>query len=176
MTARFSLLVALAAFACGLAGPVGAEETPQARLTAPFGYADADRNGVNDLFRDADGNGMDDVTGRVYLHLYPYCDKDQDGRNDYYQDADGDGKNDLYRPGKRIGDYFLMLTLDADDDGHNDVTGKRIPGYKLAKPFRKAADSIAESRDETSQEVQAGQEQAPRQCLPPPRPADSGQK
>ena len=37
MTARFSLLVALAAFACGLAGPVGAEETRRPGSPPPSG-------------------------------------------------------------------------------------------------------------------------------------------
>jgi hypothetical protein len=173
-----SVLVALAAVAVwGLAGPAYPQEESPNRLSAPFGFADANHDGINDLFRDADGDGIDDVTGKVYLHVFPYCDSDHDGKNDYWQDADGDGKNDLYLPGKRIGNYFLVLALDGDDDGLNDVTGKRIPGYKMALPFRKAADSIADRKKTgTGDESKAGQDQSIPQCYAPPAPPPAAGK
>ena len=172
-----SVFIVLAAVAVwGLAGPAypqEQEETP-GRLSAPFGFADANHDGVNDLFRDVDGDGIDDVTGNLYLHLFPYCDNDHDGKNDYWQDADGDGRNDLYRPGKRIGDYFLMLNLDGDDNGLNDVTGKRVTGYQVAKPFRSAVDSIAERRSETSNADAPPQSETKLpQCSAPPPPPEA---
>ena len=123
------------------------DEHGSACLGVPYGFEDADKDGVNDLFRDADGDGLDDVSGKPYLHAYPYADRDGDEKNDYFQDADGNGKNDLFKPGKHIKNYFLILFLDADNNGLNDVTGRRIPGYKLAKPFRNAADSIVEQEE-----------------------------
>ena len=142
-SALFAIVVLFAAV-FPLAGPSLAEEQGSAILKAPYGFEDVDKDGVNDLFRDAEGDGLDDVTGKAYLHTYPYCDKDGDGKNDFFQDADGNGRNDLFKHGKRIGKVFLRLSLDADDDGKNDVTGRHVPGYKLGKPFRRAADSLVE--------------------------------
>jgi hypothetical protein len=173
-----NLVTLLAAAAVwGLAGPAYPQEEGANSLSTPFGFADANHDGSNDLFRDANGDGIDDVTAKLYLHLFPYCDNDHDGKNDYWQDADGDGKNDLYLPGKRIGNYFLMLYLDADDDGLNDVTGKRVPGSRIAKPFRGAADSIADRKKSAPvEEGKSGQAQSIPQCIPPPAPpAEAGE-
>lgn len=142
-----ALPLAVTAAVVLFAGVAFSDEHGPACLGTPYGFQDADKDGVNDLFRDADGNGQDEVSGKPYLHAYPYADRDGDKKNDYFQDADGNGKNDLFKPGKHIGNYFLILFLDADNNGLNDVTGRRIPGYKLAKPFRQAADSIAEQEE-----------------------------
>lgn len=157
-------VVILSATFFSLTGTALCEEGGSEILQTPYGFRDADKDGVNDLFRDADGDGLDDVTGKAYLHVYPYCDSDKDGKNDFFQDADGNGKNDLFKPGKRIGDVFLRLFLDANDDGRNDVTGDHIPGYNLGKPFRRAADSIAEQ--EAKEAETPGKKTAPDTPLP----------
>lgn len=89
-----------------------------------FGWVDADGDGVNDRFRDADGdgindvapgafagmtfhigfcgthtdadgNGIDDLTGFPYHHGFGWVDLNNDGVNDAFVDADSDGINDL---------------------------------------------------------------------------------
>lgn len=97
-----------------------------------FGWADADHDGMNDRFGDADGdtviddqrgshagmpyrfgflmphpdangNGIDDLTGGPYGHGFGWVDANMDGMNDAYHDADGDGFNDLTGHGYVMG-------------------------------------------------------------------------
>ena len=87
-------------------------------------YLDADRDGRNDRFRDADGDGVDDVSGKKYPHRFRYQDEDGDGLNDLFRDLDGDGVNDL--SGALVdadGDGVFDNVIDHDGDGKNDVTG-----------------------------------------------------
>lgn len=89
-----------------------------------FGWADADGDGINDRFLDsqgdgindvvqgpfagmsfhigfgsphvdADGNGIDDVSGFPYRHGFGWVDLDGDGVNDAFIDTNGDGINDF---------------------------------------------------------------------------------
>lgn len=89
-----------------------------------FGWVDADGDGINDRFRDrdgnsindvdrgpfagmpyhvgfgrphidADGNGLDDVTGMPFRHGFGWVDADGDGVNDAFVDIGGDGVNDI---------------------------------------------------------------------------------
>ena len=48
----------------------------------PFGFEDTDRNGINDHFADANGDGVNDVDGQPYTHNFKFEDKDKDGKND----------------------------------------------------------------------------------------------
>jgi hypothetical protein len=95
---------------------------------APFdaaGYVDADQNGINDRFCDAQGDGVNDVTGKAYAHYFGYTDRDGDGINDLFRDVDGDGVNDLdARVEHRDGDGRCVNVVDGDGDGRNDVTGE----------------------------------------------------
>lgn len=60
-----------------------------------LGFVDANRDGINDRFRDAEGDGRDDVSGTPYPHRFAFADQNQDGSNDLFVDRDGDGVNDL---------------------------------------------------------------------------------
>lgn len=86
---------------------------------AAAGWLDSDGDGRHDRFRDANGDGINEVTGLAYAHRFAWADRDQDRLNDLFRDADGDGVNDLARKGEsRPTDV-----LDVDGDGRNDVTG-----------------------------------------------------
>lgn len=116
------------------------------------GFQDFDKNGVNDKFADANGDGVNDVTGQTYPCHFKYQDKDGDGVNDLWKDADGDGVNDylgdiqkaLVRWVDQDGDGIADETvgqlkgkdlkqhaLDMDQDGLNDITGLKITGRDL---------------------------------------------
>lgn len=89
-----------------------------------YTYIDADKDNHNDVFLDADGDGVNDVDGLRYRHNFQFVDKNGDGINDVFRDANGDGVNDLDRKktGAKKGEYREFL--DADGDGVNDITGK----------------------------------------------------
>ena len=103
------------------------------------GYIDADRDGANDLFRDADGDGIDDVSGKPYPHRFSFVDQDRDGRNDVFADQDGDGVND--RSGRYVDrdrDGICDNVIDFDGNGVNDITGlkytrKSLQGYRYGR-------------------------------------------
>ncbi|HFD04862.1 MAG TPA: hypothetical protein ENJ25_01805, partial [Firmicutes bacterium] len=79
------------------------------------GYHDRDKNHINDLFKDANGDGINDITGKRYKHRFPFIDKNKDGINDFFIDTNGDGINDvkskLYRK--------LYPCIDYNNDGIN---------------------------------------------------------
>lgn len=113
------------------------------------GFVDQNKDGTNDRFRDANGDGVNDVDQKPYSHLFQFRDQNQDGLNDLWQDNDGDGVNDLMvlilkergirpklpwidRDGDGVLDpdvkpvYEVELTefvLDSNQDKKNDVTG-----------------------------------------------------
>lgn len=91
-------------------------------LEPPFKFQDSNQDGINELFRDADGDGVDDISGIPYQHNYEWKDSNNDGKNDFFQDADGNGENDL----SRGIDSNSIVALDYDQDGKNDVTQKQI--------------------------------------------------
>lgn len=117
-----AMIAAAVLICCALPHQVTADSTD---VTA-VGWADADGDGRNDLFRDADGDGKCDVTGRAYAHHFAFEDEDEDGRNDGFRDADGDGVNDL--DGAMVDgddDGRCDNVIDADGDHRNDITGQK---------------------------------------------------
>ena len=118
--------------------PLAAEEAPPQDVAPPQprGYVDLDRDGLNDRFRDANGDGIDDVGGRSYPHRFRFADADQDGINDVFVDQDGDGVNDLdARYQDQDGDGICDNAVDYDGDRVNDITGLRYSRRSL-KGFR----------------------------------------
>ncbi len=116
-------IVFLAAALCGAVGLAVAQETPLPAVTT-VGWIDLDDDGQHDLYRDRDGDGINDVTGKAYAHRFAWSDIDVDGLNDRYRDADGDGVNDLESTFRdRDGDGRDDNVLDLDQDDRNDVTG-----------------------------------------------------
>ncbi|MFC1538126.1 hypothetical protein ACFL6H_01760 [Candidatus Latescibacterota bacterium] len=89
-------------------------------------FSDENGDGINDLFRDADGDGKNDNSGKQYRRRFPFIDSDNDSVNDIFRDADGNGVNDLLENmvagEKEEVEYSI---IDFDDDGINDVTGKK---------------------------------------------------
>ncbi|MBK6900090.1 MAG: hypothetical protein IPH09_12780 [bacterium] len=118
MKNRLKLVTGAAIVAACATSAAGAPVVPAA------GWVDRDRDGRHDLFRDADGDGVNDVDGRAYAHPFGWADDDGDRLNDRYRDADGDGVNDLETDFRDDdGDGRDDNVLDADGDGKNDVTG-----------------------------------------------------
>lgn len=102
-----------------------------------FGFVDRNKDGKNDLFQDADGDGINDITKKPYPHGFKFEDKNGDNINDLYVDADGDGVNDL-RAGfvDLDGDGICDNAIDMNSDFINDITGlrynrKNLRGYKF---------------------------------------------
>ena len=121
------------------AGKPAKADTPGAsdrNVAASRGYVDLDRDGVNDRFRDANGDGVDDVTGKAYPHRFRFVDRDRDGVNDLFVDRDGDGVNDLdARYVDRDGDGVCDNVVDYDGDSINDISGLKYDRFSL-KGFR----------------------------------------
>ena len=110
----------------------GEIEAPATETPKEAGYADADRDGANDRFRDADGDGVDDLSGKPYPHHFDFIDEDRDGRNDVFVDQDGDGVNDLgSRYVDQDGDGICDNVIDFDGDGRNDITGLKYSRESL---------------------------------------------
>ena len=82
-----------------------------------LGYKDDDRNGVNDIFVDANGDGVNDIDKTAVYADIKFEDADNDGVNDLFSDMDGDGVNDIYLLSKK------MPVIDNNKDGINDITG-----------------------------------------------------
>ena len=116
------------------------------------GYKDANRDGINDLFADADGNGINDFGGNSYSLPFEFKDENQDGVHDLWKDADGDGVNDYLGEilmqmsrwqdtdsdgirdrvqGSLRGSELMQHVLDADNDGVNDITGQTYNGRDI---------------------------------------------
>jgi hypothetical protein len=122
--------------------------TPPVAGVAAVGFVDADRDGLNDRFRDADGDGVCDVTGRAYLRRFAVVDADGDGLNDVFIDGDGNGVNDLDDTwADADGDRVCDNVLDADGDGRNDITGEAYGdgagGWGLWRAKQRAARDVA---------------------------------
>lgn len=142
--------------ALGSPGGVGAQDAAPAgeqAVAAAVGYADVDGDGSNDLFRDANGDGVCDVTGKAYGHRYGFADVDGDRVNDLFRDADGDGVNDL--DGAWVdanGDGVCDNVLDADGDGRNDITGEPynddLGGRRFGRIDEEAGEQVAHFVDE----------------------------
>ena len=126
-------------------------QTPAAER---IGYVDANRDGINDLFRDGNGDGIDDVSARAYPHWFAFVDEDEDGINDRFIDRDGDGVNDLDgRYADRDGDGHCDNVVDHDGDGRNDITGLpysplSLNGYRYGRVFEEHRRVPPHFRDE----------------------------
>jgi hypothetical protein len=98
--------------------------------TPIIGYQDSDRDGFNDRFRDANGDGVNDVTNLPYLHQFKFEDKNRNGLNDLWIDRDGDGVNDLmFDLLRQRGVREETPWIDKDGDGIQDENVK--PKYKV---------------------------------------------
>ena len=113
------------------------DEKSQHETITVFGFLDRNKDGKNDLFQDADGDGINDITKKPYPHSFKFEDKNEDKINDLYVDADGDGVNDL-RAGfiDLDGDGICDNVIDTNHDFINDITGlrfsrKSLRGYKF---------------------------------------------
>ena len=126
----------------------------QTSVSEPIGYVDADRDGINDLFRDSNGDGIDDVSARAYPHGFGFVDEDGDGANDLFIDRDGDGVNDLDgRYADRDRDGRCDNVVDHDGDGLNDITGLpysrlSLNGYRFGRVFEEHRRVPPHFRDE----------------------------
>jgi hypothetical protein len=60
-------------------------------------------HGFTSMHTDADGDGIDDLSGMSYGHGFGWVDADGDGVNDAYADADADGVNDFTDHGYTMG-------------------------------------------------------------------------
>lgn len=103
-----------------------------------LGFVDADRDGINDRFRDADGDGRDEVSGKAYAHRFAFADQNKDGINDLFVDRDGDGVNDLDAECGQSEDGGCANVVDQDRNGANDITGLRytrtsLRGYRYGR-------------------------------------------
>lgn len=101
-----------------------------------IGWVDKNKDGINDKFHDANGDGINDVTNTKYEHHFAFVDKNKDGINDIFIDRDGDGVND-YRTEfvDKNNDGINDNVLDFDRDSINDITGlkyqnKNLMGYR----------------------------------------------
>ena len=101
-----------------------------------IGFVDKNKDGINDKFHDADGDGVNDITKEKYEHRFKFVDKDEDKVNDVFVDKDGDGVNDL---GTKFvdadKDKINDNVLDYNKDGLNDITGLKyekndLMGYR----------------------------------------------
>ena len=116
-------IVLILCLATATVSGVCAQDAPAPALASP-GWVDQDADGRHDLFRDFDGDGVNDVNRQSYAHLFAWSDADGDGLNDAYRDADGDGVNDLETEFRDSdGDGRDENVLDLDGDGRNDITG-----------------------------------------------------
>ena len=99
-------------------------------------YEDTNDDGINDLFRDADGNGKNDVTGNPYNHNFEFNDSDNDGINDLFRDANGDGINDLVESSE-IKNFkeITYYVIDYNKDSINDVTGEKYARKLIIRTF-----------------------------------------
>lgn len=116
------------------------------------GFTDQNRDGINDRFCDADGDGVNDVNREPYAHSFQFKDQNKDGINDLWADTDGDGVNDRLHDAQKArsqwvdmdgdgiqdtqstglrGKALMAHVLDVNRDGKNDITGEAYSGADL---------------------------------------------
>lgn len=133
-----ALLISMAMAAPALADDPASPASDSPAVSV-IGYVDADLNGLNDHFRDANGDGVNDVSHKPYQHHFRFVDLNRDGTNDLFVDQDGDGVNDLDARYKDAdGDGICDNITDFDGDGINDITGekysrKSLRGYRYGR-------------------------------------------
>ncbi len=84
-----------------------------------IGYADMDKDGINDNYFDRNGDGFNDINGEKLFEI-EFVDNNRDSINDIYTDSDGDGVNDIYILSG------IMPVMDINHDLVNDVTGTQF--------------------------------------------------
>lgn len=143
MKTTFLLILVLVFFGSSPSWPAGKSPGYE-----KLGYRDDNNDGNNDLFRDNDGDGINDVTGKPYPHRYSYSDSDGDGRNDIFRDSDGNGINDLAEKDAARMEGIFHSVIDFDENGINDVTGKQYQRYMGQRGFfDENADGIRDTRE-----------------------------
>ena len=120
------------------APPPADQQDTSDKKEAFLGFVDVDRDGINDRFRDADGDGRDDASGKVYAHRFAFAYQNKDGINDLFVDRDGDGVNDLNAECGQGEDGGCANVVDQDRNGVNDITGLRytknsLRGYRYGR-------------------------------------------
>ncbi len=96
----------------------------------PPGFIDLNRDGLNDRFQDANGDGINDIDNKAYRHHFKFEDKNKDQVNDLWIDRDGDGVNDLILPLlKQKGNAPHQPWIDRDGDGIQDANVR--PAFKV---------------------------------------------
>lgn len=97
-----------------------------------IGWVDQNKDGKNDVFQDANGDGINDITKKKYEHKFAYKDTNRDGINDIFVDQDGDGVNDnSVAFADKNHDGINDNVLDFDKDGVNDITGVTYKNHDL---------------------------------------------
>jgi len=158
--------------------PAQAEVPPGGKVV---GFVDRDHDGRNDMFRDANGDGVNDVDSKPYPHRFAFVDVDKDGVNDKFVDADGDGVNDL-NPDfvDEDGDGVCDNVIDYSGRFINDITGMRystksLRGYKFGfineerrEMLRNFIDEDADGIPDMPGRFGAGATMGPPGGMPPP--------
>jgi len=109
------------------------KDTPKSKI---IGWLDKNKDGINDKFQDANGDGVNDVTKEKYDNRIKFVDKNKDKTNDIFIDKDGDGVNDLeIKFVDNDKDGINDNVIDYNKDGINDITGlkyekKDLMGYR----------------------------------------------
>ncbi len=103
---------------------ISAQSKNLSKKVDSIGFEDKTKDDINDRFQDANGDGVNDVTRKPYLHKFQFIDTNQDGINDLWIDRDGDGVNDLSHKLSKGGQSDIdKCILDFNKDGINDITG-----------------------------------------------------
>lgn len=128
-----AVLITLVTFQTALSGSYAVEKKDiRPKYPRFIGFIDKNRDGINDRFHDANGNGINGVTNKKYSHRFRFVDKNKDKINDVFIDKDGDGVNDLETEFvDEDKDGINDNVLDYDRDGVNDITGLRYSNKDL---------------------------------------------
>ena len=118
----------------------------------PIGYSDEDRDGRNDRFHDADGDGKNDITGRSYSKSsldgfrFGRVEEERGKVHKRFRDRDGDGMNDLLRSlrGSLLGGDDLFI--DEDGDGISDVRKLRLQDQARGVQLKKLQERMRRRR------------------------------
>ena len=102
---------------------------------ALIGYVDGNRDGINDRFSDADGDGIDDISAKPYPHRFRFVDEDGDGKNDITGAKYGPRGLGGYRYGRVFEErgHRLKRFRDEDGDGMHDPLKRLHQRLRLHK-------------------------------------------
>lgn len=117
------------------------------------GFIDQNHDGINDWFRDANGEGINDVDQKTYRHTFRFQDQNKDGINDIFKDEDGDGVNDLdSKFGDTDKDGWSENIIDTDRNWINDITGeiytrRDLGGYRYGFVLEEYQEKLSDFTD-----------------------------